>query len=82
MQIKGLGRLMKRVLKDNADLAFRVQLSRSSLQVDTAPTEASVMTFANHLLAEVEQIAHQDKRRKEDAKSSTEPKVKRLKEFA
>ena len=73
---------MKRVLKDNADLAFRVQLSRSSLQVDTAPTEASVMTFANHLLAEVEQIAHQDKRRKEDAKSSTEPKVKRLKEFA
>ena len=82
LQVKGLGRLMKRVLKDNADLAFRVQLSRSSLQVDTAPTEASVMTFANHLLAEVEQIAHQDKRRKEDAKSSTEPKVKRLKEFA
>ncbi|CAL1130775.1 unnamed protein product [Cladocopium goreaui] len=82
LQIKGLGRLMKRVLKDNADLAFRVQVSRSSLQVDTAPTEASVMTFANHLLAEVEQIAHQDKRRKEDAKSSAEPKVKRLEEFA
>ena len=82
LQIKGLSRLMKRVLKDSADLAFRVQLSRSSLQVDTAPTEGSVMTFANHLLAEVEQIAHQDKRRKEDARSSTEPKVKRLEESA
>ncbi|CAL1147694.1 unnamed protein product, partial [Cladocopium goreaui] len=77
LQIKGLGRLMK-----HADLAFRVQLSRSSLQVDTAPTEASVMTFANHLLAEVEQIAHQDKRRREDAKGSTEPKAKRLEEVS
>ena len=80
LQIKGLGRLMKRVLKDNPDLAFRIQLSRSSLQVDTAPTEGSVMTFANHLLAEVEQIAHQDKRKKEDVKSGTDTKLKRLEE--
>lgn len=65
---------MKRVLKDNADLAFRVQLSRSSLRVDTAPTEASVMTFANHLLAEVEQIAHQDKRRRCEGQHRTEGK--------
>ena len=49
--------------------------------MDIAPTEGSVMTLANHLLAEVnEQIAHQDKRRKQDVKSGTDTKMKRLEE--
>ena len=66
LQVKGLGRLMKKVLRDNGDLAFRIQLAKSSLQIDTTPTEQSVMTYAHHLLAEVEQIAHQDKKKKEE----------------
>ena len=75
IQVKGLGRLMKKVLKDNADLAFRIQLAKSSLQIDTTPTEKSVMTFAHHLLAEVEQIAHQDKKRREE-KVTVQPEFK------
>ena len=34
--VKGLGQLTKRVLRDNPDLAFRIQLAKSSLQIDTA----------------------------------------------
>ena len=78
IQVKGLGRLMKKVLRDNADLAFRIQLAKSSLQIDTTPTEASVMTYANHLLAEVEQIAHQDRKRKEEKNGSPDAKLKKF----
>ena len=78
IQVKGLGRLMKKVLRDNSDLAFRIQLAKSSLQIDTTPTESTVMTFAHHLLAEVEQVAHQDKRKKDDKAVILEPKVKRM----
>ena len=80
IQVKGLGRLMRKVLKDNSDLGFRIQLAKSSLQIDTTPTEASVMTYAHHLLAEVEQVAHQDKRKRDDRASPAEPKVKRFEE--
>ena len=70
---------MRKVLKDNVDLGFRIQLAKSSLQIDTTPTETSVMTYANHLLAEVEQIAYQDKKKKkEDRPAGSEPKLKRL----
>ena len=51
---------MRKVLRDNSDLGFRISLAKSSLQVDTTPTESSVMKFAQHLLAETEQIAHYD----------------------
>ena len=78
--VKGLGRLTKRVLRDNPDLALRIQLAKSSLQIDTAPCEDSVMTFAHHLLAEFEQVAHQDRRKREDAKNAQEAKAKRIEE--
>ena len=80
IQVKGLGRLVKKILRDNADLAFRIQLAKSSLQIDTAPTEGSVMTYANHLLAEVEQIAHQDKRRREKDDKAPDLKLKKAEE--
>ena len=63
IQVKGLGRLMKKVLRDHPDLGFRIQLAKTTLAIDTTPTETTVMTYANHLLAEVEQVAHQDKTR-------------------
>ena len=79
IQVKGLGRLMKRVLKENNDLAFRIQLSKSSLQIDTAPTETAVLTYANHLMAEVEQIAHQDKKKREDQRAQKEKEDAKMK---
>ena len=84
IQVKGLGRLMKKVLKDNPDLGFRIQLAKSTLAIDTTPTEAGVMTYAHHLLAEVEQVAHQDKKRGErtapPAPGPPDPKLKKIEE--
>ena len=45
------------VLRDHQDLAFRIQLAKTTMAIDTTPTEVTVMTYANHLLAEVEQVA-------------------------
>lgn len=81
IQVRGLGKLMRRVLKDNGDLAFRIQLAKSSLQIDTAPTENTVLTYANRLMAEVEQIARQDKKRREETKpAKKDPRMKKAEE--
>lgn len=58
--LKGLNRLIKKPLENNRDLSFRINLARSTLQVDSTPTAASVTSFAMHLLAEFEQVAHQE----------------------
>ena len=82
IQVKGLGKLMRKVLKDHQDLAFRIQLAKTTLAIDTTPTEATVMTYANHLLAEVEQVAHQDKKKSEKPQPApvTDPKMKKFEE--
>ena len=80
IQARGLSKLMRKVLRDNTDLGFRISLAKSSLQVDTTPTESSVMKFAHHLLAETEQIAHQDRKKRVETPSSGDPKVKRFEE--
>ena len=82
IQVKGLGRLMKKVLRDHPDLGFRIQLAKTTLAIDTTPTETTVMTYANHLLAEVEQVAHQDKRRVEKTPPNPppDPKMKKFEE--
>ena len=41
----------------NSEMAFRVSLVRSLLQVDSKPTMDTVMQFHNHLLGEMEQLA-------------------------
>ncbi len=79
IQVRGLQKLVKKILKDHADLAFRIQLAKSSLLIDTAPTSESVLRYANHLLAEIEQVAHQDKKKKE-AQPLPDPKIKRFEE--
>ena len=82
IQVKGSGRLMRKVLRDHQDLAFRIQLAKTTLAIDTTPTESTVMTYANHLLAEVEQVAHQDKKKieKPPPVQTPDPKLKRIEE--
>ena len=80
IQARGLSKLMRKVLRDNQDLGFRISLAKSSLHVDTTPTESSVMTFAHHLLAETEQIAHQDRKKKTDQGNVMDAKAKRMEE--
>ena len=56
--LKGLNRIVKKPLEAHRELNFRIQLARSTLQVDATPTSASITQFALHLQAEVEQVAH------------------------
>ena len=62
LQMKGLNKLMKKILESHKDLQFRVSLARNTLGVDVMPSTLSVGQFATHLLAEVEQLAMSDKR--------------------
>ena len=56
--LKGITRLSPRVLAQQPDLQFRCSLVRNTLQLDTIPTEETVKTYAEHLLAELEQLMH------------------------
>ncbi|CAE7938651.1 unnamed protein product, partial [Symbiodinium sp. KB8] len=55
--LQGLDRICGSVVKADSELAFRVSLIRSTLQVDTCPTSDSVTRFFQHLQAELEQQA-------------------------
>eukprot|EP00435_Cladocopium_sp_Y103_P038530 s827_g10.t1 len=75
--LRGLTRLVKKVLEAHADLRFRISLARSTLMLDSAPTAASVERFGVLLLAEIEQIAHTDRQERKTA--ATKPKINEMK---
>ena len=60
---RGLGRLMKKLITMFPELNFRLQLVRSSLMVDAVPTHESVSKYSEHLLAELEQMGHQARKK-------------------
>eukprot|EP00435_Cladocopium_sp_Y103_P016796 s584_g4.t1 len=60
--LKGLNRLVRKVVEPNRELQFRISLVRSSLGVDTTPSDLNITQFANHLLAELEQASLSEKR--------------------
>ena len=73
--LKGLNKIIRRPLEANRDLSFRISLARSTLQVDATPTSSSVTSFAMHLLAEFEQVAHH-----EVATNRKKPEVEKMKQ--
>ena len=77
--VRAITKLTARVLESHRELSFRIALARSTLMVDTRPTKEVVGQFSTHLLAEIEQVAHMEKK---NAKTKTEPapKVKKLEE--
>ena len=76
--LKGLNRIIRKPLEAHRDLSFRISLARSTLQVDATPTSSSVTSFALHLLAEFEQVVHQESAQTSKKKADPE-KVKNLK---
>lgn len=75
--VKGLNRITKRLTSTFPELYFRLQLVKSSLMVDSIPTHESINKYSEHLLAELEQLGHQSKKKE----TSTEaPKLKRFEE--
>ena len=61
--VRGLSKLMKRVVASHPDLSFRLSLARNSLLIDTVPNHESVSQYSEHLLAELEQMGHQSKKK-------------------
>ncbi|CAE7496106.1 unnamed protein product [Symbiodinium sp. CCMP2592] len=55
--VRGLDKITAPIIKGSGELAFRVSLIRSTLQVDVSPSSATVTTFLQHLQAEMEQQA-------------------------
>ena len=55
--LQGLDRICQGVVRSDSELAFRVSLIRSTLQVDVCPTATGVTKFFQHLQAELEQQA-------------------------
>lgn len=79
--MRGLTKLTKKVMASNPELAFRVSLARNTLQVDSVPTHQSVAKIADHILAEMEQVAHQDRKSKETNSAGDTTKIKEMKPF-
>ena len=75
--VRAITKLTAKVLEAHRELSFRIALARSTLMVDTRPTKEVVGQFSTHLLAEIEQVAHMEKK---NAKVKTEPRVKKLEE--
>ena len=63
-------------MEPNRELQFRVSLVRSSLGVDTTPSDLNITQFANHLLAELEQASLSEKRSSSSTKD--QPKLKKI----
>ena len=61
--VRGLGKLLKRVLTQHPDLHFRLSLMRSELQIDTVPTPETVSQYSEHVLAELEQLGQHSKKK-------------------
>ena len=56
--LKGLDSATKQLLERNSEVAFRTNMMRFSLDLDSAPTQGAVVKFHGHLLAECEQLAY------------------------
>ena len=67
--VRGLNKLMKKLLGTNQEMAFRASLIRNTLQLNSIPNHETVKTFSEHLLGEMEQMVHLEKKTKQRALS-------------
>ncbi|CAE7442809.1 GIP, partial [Symbiodinium necroappetens] len=56
LQVRSLCNIVKKTSEQSADFKFRVALAKTELQIDSRPSQANVMRFLQHLLAELEQL--------------------------
>ena len=79
--VKGLNRLVRKILEANKELGFRISLAKTTLMVESVPREETVHKLAEHLVAEVESIAHLEmKGHKQDKADVLRPVVKKMEE--
>ena len=78
--LRGLDRLLGKVLQSNATLNFRINLARTTLMVDAAPTMSGVEQLAECVLAELDAMAYA--KRKATPSTALNPAEKpKLKKF-
>ncbi|CAE7288644.1 GIP, partial [Symbiodinium sp. KB8] len=56
IQTRSLTMIVKKTADSFPDFKFRMALARTELQIDTRPTQDSVMRYLQHLLAELEHL--------------------------
>ena len=71
--------MTKKLLEGHRELQFRVSLIRSTLLVDTAPSKENIEQLAHHILSEVDQLAHTEKKPQSSSAAKGDPmKLKSL----
>eukprot|EP00435_Cladocopium_sp_Y103_P020138 s2720_g4.t3 len=77
VMLRGLDRLVNKVLASHPSLQFRVNLTRTHLMVDAVPTMKGIEQLAECLLAEFDQLSYS--KRKQD-KAAPAVRMKKLEE--
>ena len=73
--LKGLDVLTRKVLVENAEIQFRLNMMRYTLEIDTKPSQKNVEDFHHALLSEFEQVAFRGRTK---GNGSTQPTVRTL----
>ena len=76
--VRGLTKLTRRILGAHGDLAFRISLARNTLMMDSVPNHTTVGQFADHLLAELEQLHLQERKKRDPVPQLPDPKAKEV----
>ena len=58
LRVKALEKITRVVLQSNADVAFRINLTRAALQIDSTPDDVKVTQLHAQMLGELETIVH------------------------
>ena len=79
--LRGLDRLMGKVLQSNAALNFRIQLARTTLMIDAIPTLSSVEQYAECLLAELDQFSYSARKKVQSGTGQGQPAPARVRKL-
>ena len=78
--LRGLDRMLGRVLQENPALQFRINLARSTLLVDSTPTMTTVEQLAEYTMAELDQLSYSKKKEKAGAATGPAGRIKKIEE--
>ena len=78
--VKGLNKLVRKVLENNKELGFRINLAKTTLMVESIPRAETVHQLAEHLVAEIEAIAHLESRTQRSEKPENKVAIKKFEE--
>ncbi|CAE7274423.1 GIP [Symbiodinium sp. CCMP2592] len=78
LQLKALEKMSRTALQAHPDIAFRVNLTRAALQVDTNPDDLKIGQLHAQILAELEALGHRTSKddKAKDSQTGTPPKIK------